>query len=258
MTSLRAITLGGLSWLALLSSPPGQATEPGIEWLVDCPKLPGRGLDQEVIARTQCGIVTVPLDHQGSAPGRVRLSITRVGARLPLARKGVVFTQSGTPHTNAHGIFAVHLATVWKYANTEAYRSLTNLYDVIELSPRKQPATAQSAWDMEFVRLQLGEEKINYLGTAQGTGPGLGYGALFSHRVGRMVLIEPALDELSDDLVHMAFAQLPAERRLVLKGPYLRGASSKTAGQCTNRWAGDYLANGTQPPRASECLVKDQ
>ncbi|MFO2462749.1 alpha/beta hydrolase [Pseudomonas sp. 15FMM2] len=255
---LKAITLAGVSGLIALSSSPGHATEPGIEWLVDCPKLPGRALDQEVIARTQCGIVTVPANHQASTSGHVRLSITRVGAREPLARQGVVFTQPDTLHAPAHGVFAVYLASTWKYSNTQAYRTLVDLYDVIELGRRKQPAAEQSARDMEFVRLQLGEEKINFLGRAQGSWPGIGYGAMFPQYMGRMVLIEPTPGELSDAYLRKAFARLPADRRLMLKGAYLQTVSSRPASHCANRWVGEYLANGTQPPRSAGCLVTDE
>ncbi|MCZ7024319.1 hypothetical protein, partial [Salmonella enterica] len=76
MKPLKAAALCIISgWLMLLSSP-GHAAPPGIEWLVDCPRLPGRALDQEVMARTQCGIVTVPQNHQVADARTLRLTLT--------------------------------------------------------------------------------------------------------------------------------------------------------------------------------------
>lgn len=246
MNPLKTAALCIISSLMMLLSSPGHAAPPGIEWLVDCPRLPGRALDQEVIARTQCGIVTVPLDHQAPDARTYRLTITRVGARQPLERRGVIFARPATPQADLRGVFAVHLATVWKYYNTEAYRTLTRFYDVIELSPRNGAADEQSAWDMEFVRLQLGEQRISFLGIAQGNLLGAGYAALFADRVERMVLIEPA------EATAQAFEALPATLRL--KGPYLQSTTTD-ASQCVNRWVGTYLAQGRQPPSSTRCLA---
>ncbi len=249
MKPLKAAALCIISgWLMLLSSP-GHAAPPGIEWLVDCPRLPGRALDQEVMARTQCGIVTVPQNHQAADTRTLRLALTRVGARQPLERRGVIFTRPATAQADLRGVFAVHLATVWKYYNTEAYRTLTQFYDVIELSPRNARTAAdneQSAWDMDFVRQQLGEQRISFLGIAQGNVLGAGYAGLFADRIERMVLVEP------DEAATPAFESLPATLRL--KGPYLQGSSVVDASRCVNRWAGVYLAHGRQPPPASDCL----
>ncbi|MGY2437979.1 hypothetical protein ACW4FQ_33100, partial [Escherichia coli] len=91
---------------------------------------------------------------------------------------GVIFTRPATAQADLRGVFAVHLATVWKYYNTEAYRTLTQFYDVIELSPRNARTAAdneQSAWDMDFVRQQLGEQRISFLVIAQGNVLGAGY-----------------------------------------------------------------------------------
>lgn len=258
MKHLKATSLYGITALIALLSSPSYATQPGIEWLVDCPRLPGRALDQEVVARTQCAIVTVPLDHHAPQQQTLRFNITRVGARQPLARQGVLFTHPGSPQMGTRGVFAVHLATVWKYYDTQAYRRLTDLYDVIELTPRglDNPASAeQSARDMEFVRAQLGEERINYLGNASGNLLGVWYGALFPKRVERMVLIQAERDDpaVPSDITR-AFEQLPTAHRVLLKGAYLQGLSPNDARLCVNRWAGDYLAYGKRPPRSTACL----
>ncbi|OPA86361.1 alpha/beta hydrolase [Pseudomonas fluorescens] len=48
--------------------------------------------------------------------------------------------------------------------------------------------TEQTARDMEFVRIQLKEEKLNYLGYSYGAWLGAWYAGLFPEHVGRMVL----------------------------------------------------------------------
>lgn len=48
--------------------------------------------------------------------------------------------------------------------------------------------TDQTARDMEFVRVQLNEKKLNYFGNSYGTWLGAWYGRLFPKHVGRMVL----------------------------------------------------------------------
>lgn len=48
--------------------------------------------------------------------------------------------------------------------------------------------TEQTVHDMEAVRVALGEEKLNYLGTSYGTWLGAWYAAMYPSQVGRMVL----------------------------------------------------------------------
>lgn len=220
--------------------PPGL----GIKWLADCEGSPIHGLDPEVVARTQCGIVTVPLDHHNWALGTLKLDITRVAAKQPEMHEGAVFTNPGGPGADGSG-FAVLLASVWKnYADQPdgaAYQHLINTYDVIGITPRgmgntpdsqlvcqsdemivaqnditedRSPTnvaalvhntavlargcasqalapfinTDQTARDMEFVRIQLNEKQLNYLGNSYGTWLGAWYAGLFPKQVGRMVL----------------------------------------------------------------------
>lgn len=258
MKIFKATSFYGITALIALLSSASHAAQPGIEWLVDCPRLPGSALDQEVVARTQCAVVTVPRDHAAPQLGTQRFKITRVGARQPLARRGVVFIHPGKLQTGTQGVFAVHLASVWQHYNTPAYRQLTDLYDLIELTPRsldKAASAEQSARDMDYVRAQLNEERIHYLGNASGTLLGAWYGALFAQRVERMVLIQADRDHpAAPDNKAMALAPLPAIRSLSFKGQYLQDLSSNNAGLCVNRWTGDYLAFGKRPPRSAACL----
>ena len=227
----------------------GCATKPhpesGIKWLPACEDIPGDVLDPEVFARTECGIVTVPLDHLNPRVGTLSLDITRVAARQPHLREGAIFTNPGGPGSNGNSTFTVLLASIWKgYSDGLGggpYRHLTDAYDVIGITPRGQGGTAdsqlvcqsdemivaqnditedrspanlmaiehnagvlargcasqrlapfintdQTARDMEFVRVLLNENKLNYFGNSYGTWLGAWYAGLYPKRVGRMVL----------------------------------------------------------------------
>ncbi|MCT9823910.1 alpha/beta hydrolase [Pseudomonas veronii] len=145
LPAARAITYRCLVLVAALAPTGAYAETPrspfGIEWFLDCPQPALERLDPEVIERTQCGIVTAPLDHGAPERGRISFDITRVGAKLPLSRQGAIFANPGGPGLDAGGAFAVHLATVWKhYARQpdwgDTYRQLADTYDVIEVTPR--------------------------------------------------------------------------------------------------------------------------
>ncbi|TFY86788.1 alpha/beta fold hydrolase [Pseudomonas kairouanensis] len=135
-------------WLVLLATlvpATGHTETPpspfGIEWFLDCTQPALARLDPEVVERTQCGIVTAPLDHAAPERGSISFDITRVGARQPLSRQGALFANPGGPGLDAGGTFAVHLASVWKhYAQQpdlgETYQVLADTYDVVEVTPR--------------------------------------------------------------------------------------------------------------------------
>ena len=88
-----AITYRCLVLVAALAPASAHAEAPrspfGIEWFLDCPQPALERLDPEVIERTQCGIVTAPLDHAAPERGRISFDITRVGAKLPLSRQEI-------------------------------------------------------------------------------------------------------------------------------------------------------------------------
>lgn len=96
-----AITYRCLVLVAALAPTGAYAETPrspfGIEWFLDCPQPTLERLDPEVIERTQCGIVTAPLDHGAPERGRISFDITRVGAKLPLSRQGAIFANPGAP-----------------------------------------------------------------------------------------------------------------------------------------------------------------
>jgi len=214
-----------------------------IDWLLDCPPLAVERLDPEVLARTQCGVVTVPRNHAAPWQGNQHLYLTRVGAREPLSREGIVFVQAGdTAQQNNENTLAIDLASRWNSYSTQAYRTLLNRYDVIELSARdltQQEGVEQAVRDMEYVRAQLGDAQLHYLGNTHATRLGSRYAALFPERVARMVLVNAEHDTI--DTFQVA--------QLRLKEP-----TKPDAGGCINRWVGDFLAYGKQPPPSTRCL----
>jgi len=216
-----------------------------IDWQLDCHLPALANLQPDVLDRTQCAIVTVPRNYASPRQGSLRLYLTRVGARDPLSREGVVFAQPGnSPQANHSGTFAILLAGSWGAYATQAYRTLLNRYDVIELTPRdlkQENGLEHAARDMEFVRAQLDEPQLHYLGSADATRLGSRYAALFPERVARMVLVNAERGE----------ANLTQVEQLRLKAPPKSEASA-----CVIRWVGDFLAFGKQPPPATQCLDK--
>ena len=214
-----------------------------IDWLLDCPLPTADRLDPEVLERTQCGTVSVPRNHAAPRQGNLRLYLTRVGARDPLNRLGVVFAQAGdTARKHQGGTFAISLTSLWGAHANPAYRTLVNRYDVIELSTRdlsNENAIEQAVQDLEFVRTQLGDAQMFYLGHATAARLGNHYAAQFPERVARMVLINGQQPGMAAPLVE----------QLRLKEPVKQDASA-----CINRWVGDFLVYGKQPPRSTRCL----
>lgn len=213
-----------------------------IDWLLDCPLTTTARLNPKVVDRTQCGLVSVPRDHALPGHGHIDLNVMRVGARQPLNREGVVFIQAGEPPQANGAPFALHLASRWESHSTRAYRTLVDRYDLIELSARDlnhNDAAEQAAQDMEFVREQLGETRLNYLGDAAATHLGSRYGALFPERVARMVLINAGPGEpLAAGVEHLL----------------LKGSAHQGTDECISRWLADFLVYGKQPPASARCL----
>ncbi|WP_395606645.1 alpha/beta fold hydrolase [Pseudomonas sp. B22129] len=235
------------AWLWLSAGP--ALAEPliaptAIDWLLDCPFPALVRPDPEVLERTQCGTVSVPRDHAAPARGSVRLAVTRVGARHPLSREGVVFIQAGERHATQDAAFALALVSRWESYATPAYRTLANRYDVVELSARdlaQDNAIEQAARDMEFVRGQLGDPQLNFLGVAQAARLGGRYAELFPERVARMALVNAERDDPAVSGVDL----------LKLKEVAQPGA---TASGCIKQWIGDFLVYGKQPPVSTRCL----
>lgn len=217
-----------------------------IDWLLDCHLPPLKHLAPDVLERTQCGIVTVPRNYAAPRQGSLRLYLTRVGAREPLNREGVVFAQPGnSPRANHSGTFAILLASRWGANATQAYRTLLNRYDVIEITPRdlyQENGVEHAARDMEFIRAQLEETHLHYLGSADATRLGSRYATLFPERVARMVLVNAAPGEMAAPLVDQL---------------HLKEHANPKAGGCADQWVGDFLVYGKHPPPSARCVDSD-
>lgn len=243
MTAAKILACAGL-WLAAGLAVAGPLIPPtAIDWLLDCPLATRERLDPDVLDRTQCGVVSVPRNYSALRQGSLRLYLTRVGARDPFSRAGVVFVLPGDKAMpNQVSTFALHLAGRWAANSSPAYRTLVNHYDLIELSTRdlaQDNGVDQAVLDMEFVRAQLGEAQLHYLGNAGAARLGNRYGAQFPERITRMVLINA---EPGDPAT-------PRVDQLRLKDPGTPGASG-----CIDQWTGTFLAYGRHPPRSSRCL----
>lgn len=236
---LGILCMAGL--LAIVACATNPQPKLGIKWLPSCPGEPGAGLPSSFLARVECGIATVPLDHLNPMGGTLNLDITRVTAQQPQQREGAIFINYDAPGDMA----AVTMAWVWtpdnEHPKNEGYEHLSNAYDVIGLTLRgagttpdsqlicqsdevitaqnditedRSPAninairhnagvlargcvnqrlapyinTEQAARDLEFVRIELNEKKLNYLGYSYSTWLGAWYAGLFPQHVGRLVL----------------------------------------------------------------------
>ena len=66
--------------------------------------------------------------------------------------------------------------------------------------------TVSAAKDLDVIRAVFGDEKINYLGFSYGTQLGVTYAALFTDRVGRMVLdgaIDPTVEDAEQNVLQL-------------------------------------------------------
>lgn len=243
MTAAKHLT-GACLWLmANLATAQPLIPPTAIDWLLDCPLPSVERLDPAVLERTQCGTVSVPRNHAAPRQGRLRLYVTRVGARDPLNREGVIIAQAGDAAKKTQvGTFVIHLASLWGSHSHPAYRRLVDRYDVIELSTRDlstDNGIEQAAQDLEFVRTQLGEAQLRYLGNADSARLGNRYATLFPERVTRIVLVNAHASEMAAPFVEQL---------------RLKDSSTQDASRCINRWVGDFLIYGKQPPRATRCL----
>lgn len=199
--------------------------ESPLEWLLDCPRVPGRPADPHILARTQCAIVTVPRDHKAPELGTLRLNLTRVGALEPQSHLGVVFVQHSDLPQNRHGTLALYFAALWKTRGSRAERTLTDRYDVIELSPRNLKDSAQveqAAHDLELVRGQLEQEQLHFVSNDHPLGQR--YAELYPERAQRRVLLPDSYWQHNDP--------------------------------CVNPWVAEYLAFARRPSSPARCTDK--
>jgi pimeloyl-ACP methyl ester carboxylesterase len=195
--------------------------------------------------RSECAVVTVPVDYANPDGRTVDIAISRV--RASGSRVGVVLLNPGGPggsgmelpnsilRSRAAGIgvhhdligfaprgvgysAAVACADDWtqpdpslsekEKARFEADRDGRNHQRCVAEDPEfvRNLTTANIARDMDRIRIALGEEKIGYYGISWGTALGAQYRTLFDAHVDRMLLDSVMPPDL--DLVEMDRGQM--------------------------------------------------
>ncbi|MFI7658206.1 alpha/beta hydrolase [Micromonospora parva] len=179
--------------------------------------LPDVGAEDEAQLRLACATVTVPRDWHNPGDGatiQVRISRTVASGS---DRKGILLVNPGGPggsglslapyvarsapalaeHYDVIGFDPRGVGQSTPLLCTVTYRDTDNTNDLItranvagcrstELT--KYITTEQTTYDMDFIRVLLGERKLNYLGYSYGTWLGTWYAATFGSRTDRMVL----------------------------------------------------------------------
>ncbi|AHH98712.1 alpha/beta hydrolase [Kutzneria viridogrisea] len=175
----------------------------------------------------ECTTIAVPMDYSRPDGPQLTLALSRLKAKEPEHRRGVLFTNPGGPGGEGRelptGYADDPIAKVYDLigidvrglggstqlncevpgvAAPETTRPSDQQFRQIAEAERQWEAgcqrgggelrqyvtTANTARDMDRVRQALGEEKINYLGVSYGTWLGAVYGQLFPEHLDRSVL----------------------------------------------------------------------
>ncbi|MFS8100202.1 alpha/beta hydrolase [Lentzea alba] len=179
------------------------------------------------LAELECATLVAPLDYAKPAGDRINLTISRKKAAAQDRRRGVLFTNPGGPGGSGLGmpmfLGKSELAQVYDLIGFDprgvgGSTALNCRAAPAIAAPDSRPAdgefgkwaaeareaeeacqkssggirqfisTANTARDMDVVRVVLAEQKINYLGYSYGTYLGAVYGTLFPNRLDRSVL----------------------------------------------------------------------
>ncbi|WHT17627.1 alpha/beta hydrolase [Crossiella sp. CA-258035] len=233
-----------LAGLVLLPLAPGIATASTLQWR-PCKEIAHRWSPGD--DRTECAMVTVPVDYAKPDGRSFGIAISRIKASG--RRDGVVLFNPGGPggsgmnmpssvlRSKAAGLGvhhdligfaprgvayseAVTCADDWtqpdpalspkERARFVAERDGRNHQRCVAADPEfmRNLSTANIARDMDRIRLALGERKIGYYGISWGTALGAQYRTLFDQHVDKMLLDSVMAPTL--DLVEMDRGQLTA------------------------------------------------
>jgi pimeloyl-ACP methyl ester carboxylesterase len=181
---------------------------------------------REVWAGLECADVIVPMDYRRPRNGNLSIAVSRLKAKDPGKRQGVLLLNPGGPgalgqllpkglERNAiadsfdligfdpRGVgFSSRLeCATTPYAGFETRPTDAQFAAIAEDARQTELAcqrtgggmrphisTANTARDMDIIRAVLGERKINYLGFSYGTYLGAVYGSLFPSNLNRSVL----------------------------------------------------------------------
>ncbi|TYQ13444.1 UNVERIFIED_ORG: TAP-like protein [Gordonia westfalica J30] len=191
--------------------PPAAGAEAELDW-TSCPAVHG------VPANVRCAAVEVPLDHAEPNGPTIELLVSRIPAREPSQRRGVLMGNPGGPGGDAIAMFSQlrvpdEVRDQWDLvavqprglvsgtplkcspisgSEPEIYTAAGKLNR--DRCARRTPGlgstltTENTARDIEVVRRKLGETKISLYGISYGTLLFGTYATLFPKRVDRLVL----------------------------------------------------------------------
>ncbi|WP_434446677.1 alpha/beta fold hydrolase [Lentzea sp. E54] len=241
---IKGLFCAALTGLVLLPLAPGVAAAETLHWQ-PCRDIANRWPSTD--ERSECAMVTVPVDYAKPEGRTVDIAISRVKASG--SRKGVVLFNPGGPggsgmelpnsilRSRAAGI-GVHHDLIGFSPRGVGYSAAVSCRDdrtqpdpslpekekarfVAERDGRNHQrciaedpefvrnlTTANIARDMDRIRIALGEEKIGYYGISWGTALGAQYRTLFDAHVDKMLLDSVMAPTL--DLIEMDRAQLTA------------------------------------------------
>ena len=198
----------------------------------------------------QCATVSVPLAYTEQNGPKIEIALERVPALSRALRAGSLLVNPGGPGGSG-------IAFVRRAARSILSPAALERYDVVGFDPRgvgrstplpcgsaqgrsattgldyvralhdacvnraaaltASITTANTARDMEQIRIALGDDRLNYLGISYGTYLGLVYADLFPSRVGRFIIdsaVDPTLRAV--DLTVQQIAQYETNLRRVL------------------------------------------
>lgn len=207
--------------VGLLALPPAAAAPvPELRW-GSCPPI------HDALPEARCATVQVPLDHANPDGPTIDIMISRLAARDPDRRRGVLIGNPGGPGSDAIGMFSrlpvpddmrdewdlvavqprgLLSATPLKCRPVSDSEQLAALTEGGALQRRRCAAstpaylrtitTENTARDIEVVRRLLGEQKVSLYGISYGTLLMSTYATLFPRHTDRLVLdsgVNPAL-----------------------------------------------------------------
>lgn len=110
-----------------------------------------------------------------------------VGGSAPIRCPGIAKNSDGIPTSVSEREQFEQITAAWA---TACRKAVGPLFDTVD--------TMSNARDLDHLRTQLGEKKLNYYGGSYGTRIGQFYADLFPHRVGRMT-IDSVVDTTSEN-----------------------------------------------------------
>lgn len=208
----------------------GKLSKQKLKW-EECP--PDRDLGVIYTETTKCALVTVPRDWKDSKNGKTwkfRISYNKLNDPKNSRFKGIIVGNPGGPGNSGLGmaeLLATSMPDASPYYNyvgftprgidAESQATCDYTVDPADKSPFaeakaigkacagnadvKTISTEQTAYDMDFIRHILGQEKLNYFGYSYGTWLGTWYSQLFHSKAGLMTL-DSALDTTQASYQH--------------------------------------------------------